>query len=93
VKWYGKEGRKASRIAIRYGKYRRKLWNDMKNMKSSQIVKIYEHYGRNPSWIVKRNGKYGRKVSWILKWFGKYGRKNRKDMKNKEENSEKIWKI
>jgi hypothetical protein len=46
VKWYGKYGRKASRIVIRYGqygrkaswivkrfeKYRRKLWKDMKNM-------------------------------------------------------------
>ena len=42
VKWYGKYGRKASRIVIRYGqygrkvtrfgKYRRKLCKDMKNM-------------------------------------------------------------
>jgi hypothetical protein len=46
VKWYGKYGRKASRIVKTYGKYERKvswivqnfgkyrklLWNDMKNM-------------------------------------------------------------
>ena len=46
VKWYGKYGRKTSRIVIRYekygrkeswivkcyGKYRRKLWKDTKNM-------------------------------------------------------------
>ena len=31
AEWYGKYGRKASRIVIRYGKYGRKLWNDMKN--------------------------------------------------------------
>ena len=54
-----------------YGKYRRKLWNDM----DSWIVKRYEKYGRNPSWIVIRYGDYGRKVSWIVKRFGQYGRK------------------
>jgi hypothetical protein len=46
VKRFGKHGRKASRIVIRYekygrnpswivkrfGKYRRQLWNDMENM-------------------------------------------------------------
>ena len=51
VKWYGKYGRKASRIVIsygqyrrkesrivkRYGKYRRKLWKDMKNMEETQV--------------------------------------------------------
>jgi hypothetical protein len=50
VKWYGKYGRKASRIVIRYEKYRRKaswivkwfrkyrrkLWNGMENMKERQ---------------------------------------------------------
>jgi hypothetical protein len=30
VKWYGKYGRKASRIVERFGKYRRKLWKGMK---------------------------------------------------------------
>ena len=67
------------------------IWEISKKRTVGWIVKWYGHYGRNPSWIVKRNGKYGRKVSWILKWFGKYGRKDRKDMKNTEENSEKIW--
>jgi hypothetical protein len=32
VKRYQKYGRKASRIAKRFGKYRRKLGNDMENM-------------------------------------------------------------
>jgi hypothetical protein len=57
----------------RIGKYRRKLWNDMENMdemwndmenmeeKESWIVRRYEKYWRNPSWIVKRYGKYRRK--------------------------------
>ena len=40
-----------------------------------KIVKWYEKYGRNPSWIVKRYGKCRRKVGWIVKWYGKYGRK------------------
>ena len=31
VKWYGKYGRKASRIVIRFGKYLKQLWKDMKN--------------------------------------------------------------
>jgi hypothetical protein len=34
VKWYGKYGRKASRIVKRFGKYRWKLW------------KKYEKYGK-----------------------------------------------
>ena len=42
---------------------------------------------------MEENKLYGIKVIWILKWFGKYGRKDGKDMKNREENSEKIWKI
>ena len=37
VKWYGKEGGKACRLAIRYAKYRRKLWNDMENMEERQV--------------------------------------------------------
>jgi hypothetical protein len=36
VKWYGKYGRKASRIVKRFGKYRRKLWKDMKNMENME---------------------------------------------------------
>ena len=37
VKWYGKYGRKASRIVIRYGQYGRK---------ANWIAKSYEKYGR-----------------------------------------------
>ena len=37
MKWYGKYGRKASRIVIRYGQYGRKV---------SWIVKRYEQYER-----------------------------------------------
>ena len=37
MKWYGKQGRKARRIAIRCGKYRRKLWNDMENMEEKSV--------------------------------------------------------
>jgi hypothetical protein len=58
---------------IRFGKYRRKLWNDR------------EHMEEKVGWIVKWYGKYGRKVNWIVKWFGKYRRKLWKDMKNMEE--------
>jgi hypothetical protein len=35
VKWYGKDGRKASWVVIRYGQYGRKQfeqWNDIENM-------------------------------------------------------------
>jgi hypothetical protein len=32
VKRYGNYERKISWIVIRFGKYRRKLWNDMENM-------------------------------------------------------------
>ena len=52
MKWYGKYGRKASRIVIRNGQYGRK---------ASWIVIRYEQYGRMVSWIVIRYGKYGRK--------------------------------
>jgi hypothetical protein len=34
---YGKQGRKTSRIAITYGKYRRKLGNDIENMEETQV--------------------------------------------------------
>ena len=44
VKWYGKYGRKVSRIVIRYGKY---------GTKPSLIVKRQGKYGRNVGWIVK----------------------------------------
>jgi hypothetical protein len=37
VKRYGKYGRKASRIVIRFGKYRRQLINDMENMEERQV--------------------------------------------------------
>ena len=67
---------------IRFGKYRRKLWNDGENMESKlnsekiwkiqkKIVKWYGKYG----WNVKWYGKYGRKVSWKVKRYGKYGKK------------------
>jgi hypothetical protein len=36
VKWYEKYGRKASRIVKIFGKYRRKLWKDMKNMENME---------------------------------------------------------
>ena len=50
MKWFGKYGRKVSRIVIRYGQYGRKaswnvkwyeiygrkLWNDMENMEERQ---------------------------------------------------------
>jgi hypothetical protein len=32
VKWYGKYGRNGSRIVKIFGKYRRKLWKDMRKM-------------------------------------------------------------
>jgi hypothetical protein len=44
------------------------------------MVKTYEKYGRNVSWIVKRLGKCIWKVSWIVKRFRKYKRKLWKDM-------------
>jgi hypothetical protein len=36
VQWYGKYGRKASRIVKRFGIYRSKLWKDMKNMENME---------------------------------------------------------
>jgi hypothetical protein len=45
-------------------------------------VKRYENYGRKVNWIVERFGKYGRK--YVEYW---------KDMENREENCEMIWKI
>jgi hypothetical protein len=32
MKRYGRYGRNPSWIVIQFGKYRRKLWNDMENM-------------------------------------------------------------
>ena len=50
MKWFGKYGRKVSRIVIRYGQYGRKAcWN-------------VKWYGRKISWIVKWFGKYRRKL-------------------------------
>jgi hypothetical protein len=37
LKRYGKYGRKESWIVKRFGKYRRKLWNDMDNMEERQV--------------------------------------------------------
>jgi hypothetical protein len=34
VKNHGKHGRKERWIVIRFGKYGRKLWNDMENMEA-----------------------------------------------------------
>ena len=44
-------GRKVSWNVKWYGKYRRKLWNDMENIE--EIVKRYEKYGRKVGWIVE----------------------------------------
>ena len=59
-------------------------------------MKIYEKYGRNPSWMVKQFEKYRRKLlndmetiwrklSWNVKWNGKYWRKLWNDIENMEE--------
>jgi hypothetical protein len=37
VKRYGKYGRNPRWIVKRFGKYRRKLWNDMENMEEAQV--------------------------------------------------------
>jgi hypothetical protein len=37
VKIFGKFGRKARWIVKWYGKYGKKLWNDMENMEESQV--------------------------------------------------------
>jgi hypothetical protein len=37
LKIYEKYGRNPSWIMIRFGKYKRKLWNDMENMEERQI--------------------------------------------------------
>jgi hypothetical protein len=68
---------------IRYGKYRRQLWNNTENMEkikldSDKIWKIQQK-------IVKLYGKYGRNPSWILKWFGKYRIKVCNDMEHMED--------
>jgi hypothetical protein len=59
VRRLGKYGRKASWIVIRYGKYRRKLWNDMEIMEETQVE--YRKYLE----------KYGIKACRIVKWYGK----------------------
>jgi hypothetical protein len=66
---------------IRFGKYRRKLWNDWENMEitlnSEELEKTEENCEKigKYGWNVKWHGKYGRKVSWKVKRFGKCGRK------------------
>ena len=76
---------------IRFGKYRRKLWNDRENVEETQVEewKVW----KIPKKLWKDMNKYGRKVGWIVKWYAKYGRKLWNDMENMEENSEKIGKI
>jgi hypothetical protein len=34
---YGQYGRNSSWIVKRFGKYRRKLWNDMENMEEKEV--------------------------------------------------------
>jgi hypothetical protein len=61
----------------RFGKYRKKLWNDMENMegKVSQIMVRYGQYGRKACWNVKWYGKYGRKASRRVIIYGQHRRK------------------
>ena len=75
MKKYEKYGRNPNLIVKRFGKYRRRFWNDIEHMeeKVSQIVIRYGQYGRKSSWNVKWYGKHGRKISWIVKWSGKLG--------------------
>ena len=40
VKWYGKYGRKVSWKVKRFGKYRRKLWNDMENKEEKWMAVV-----------------------------------------------------
>ena len=70
-----KIGKIWKKIVKWYGKYRRKLWNDMENMVENSEKWKDGKYGRKVSWNVKWYGKYGRKVSWNVKWYGKYGGK------------------
>ena len=56
--WYGKYGRKLSRIGIRYGQYERK---------ASWIVIRFGKYGSKVRWIVEWYGKYGRKEGKVMK--------------------------
>ena len=98
MKWFGKYGRKVSRILIRYEQHGRKAswnvkWHRKYERKVSRIVIRYEQHGRKASWNVKWYRKYGRKISWTVKWFGKYRRKLWNDRENMEKNSEMIWKI
>jgi hypothetical protein len=54
VKWYGKYGKKASRIVIRYGQYGTKV---------SWIVKRCKKYGIKVIWNVIWYGQYERNES------------------------------
>jgi hypothetical protein len=57
VKRYGNYGRKVSWIVKRCGKYRRKLWNDMKIWKKSKLkCEMIWKYGRKASRTVIRYG-------------------------------------
>jgi hypothetical protein len=78
VKKYEKYGRNPSLIVKRFGKYRRRFWNDMEHMeeKVSQIVIRYGQYGRKSSWNVKWYGKYGRKASRRVIIYGQHRRKS-----------------
>ena len=58
-----------------------KIWK-----KCDKIWKVWKKSHLNSEMIWKIQKK-------IVKRYGKYGRKEGKDIKNKEENSEKIWKI
>jgi hypothetical protein len=80
-KRYGNYGRKVSWIVKTFGKYRRKLWKDMKNMEKSKLNRemIWKIW-KKISWNLIRYGKYGRNVIW----YGKYGKQLWKDMENME---------
>ena len=73
MKWYEKYNRKISWIEKRFGKYKRKLWNDRENTEENceNIGNIWKKGKLNSEkmWKVRR------KVSWIVIRFGKYRRK------------------
>jgi hypothetical protein len=76
----------------KYGKYGKKLWKDMENVKKCKlkcemIWKIWNKCKSNSEniWkiqkkIVKRYEIYG----WNVKWYGKYWKQLWKDMENME---------
>ena len=70
VEIFGKYGRKISWIVIRYGKYWRKYWKDMKNTEETKVDlwKDSENMEGNCEMIWKIQHK-------TVKWYGKYGRK------------------